>query len=229
MQGALGTKRYTMSGDRLCCNRLSWMQVEGWNFYDFRRLVSGFINMFSDKLQPDVPRNNSWDMMQTWWSMVKRFEFLGSQIHSQTPLISRSSAGSMKSMRLARVEALYLDLLPNPSENWKKSGLTVGIEKLRLGSNQGKRCWVFPNFTPGCGSHSGYQPQMLPWRGDVGPKAKFLNNEGPSEVFGVSMSCFEMLSFPAFATSSLLPHLILNWQRFAWKLVRTLPPFLVLT
>ena len=56
---------------------------------------------------------------------------------------------------------------------------------------------------------------MLPWRGDVGPEAKFLNNEGPSEVFDVSTSCFKMLSFRAFANLSLLPHLILNCQGFA--------------
>lgn len=131
----------------------------------------------------------------------------------KTPLISSwSSAGSMKSIRLKQKKAQVGSSASWPSAQsivqkyWKKSGPTGKIKKLRLGSNEA-------NFTPGCGSHSGYQPQMLPWRGDVGPKAKFLD-KGPSEV-DVWTSCSKMLSFRAFANLSLLPHLILNWQRFA--------------
>lgn len=79
VKGTLGTKRYTTSGDRLCCNKLSWMQV---------RLEYLWLEEIGFGIHQHVLRQ-----IAAWCSkeflrhdaMAKKFEWLGSQIHSQNP------------------------------------------------------------------------------------------------------------------------------------------------
>lgn len=140
-KGTLGTKRYTTSGDRLCCNKLSWMQV---------RLEYLWLEEIGFGIHQHVLRQ-----IAAWCSkeflrhdaMAKKFEWLGSQIHSQNP-----SHFQLVQCRLDEIDAPETkkgaggSSVSWPSAQsivqeycWKKSGPTVGkIKKLRLGSNEAK-------------------------------------------------------------------------------------------